>query len=897
LHQAIARDQSGELGRLLKLWYEVPHTQHASLIESVLFHWTGVAQQGSGNPRLLSDQRILSALEAFAGQLHRNGYDIVNNESASIVDREFKQICLYVTGLLNSHPHFSEILSKVRMTWDREANRVIWNVESLLQHLREQVESKLTANHLINLQHAIQSLGDTGSDLLEVLQKKIRSSGRDGDLKLRWLVDKQVVVGSDESEVLQPGLPFSNTIHGGGGNDHIKTHQAADLLDGGDGDDILDGDLGDDIYLFRKSFGQDRIHEAETFGRGFDTAIFADHASTDVEAVEQKNGDLILRFRSGDACTVARYATDAFLYERVDLFRFADGVEWRRPQIMARIHRSQASAGDDILAGQSNTANQIYGLAGNDLIWGGNLDDHLNGDLGHDYLFGGEGDDWLRGGKGRDLLNGGGGRDHYLFARVDGSDTIQAKSTADPGDFGTIIFDAGVVVSKASVSRDPHSNSLLLKSGVLGDQIRIEEFFLDNTPYNARNPIASVRFSDGTHWNTWDLLQLAMRGTAQSDSIWGSVHDDALHGYGGNDYLWGSAGNDQLHGNEGDDLLDGEADNDILYGGLGNNRYRFDRGHGQDIIAAELAPNPGQRSGRIIFDASIHPEAVTFQRQGEQLLITSATSSDSISVQGFFRDNTPANPWNPIHNLEFSASNQSLTTQDILSRLRNGRNGTASNDSLEAPTNGSYLHGFDGDDTLIGSAGDDLLDGGAGFDTASYALAPQGVVVALSLLTPQNTRGAGMDTLTSIEHLVGSRFADHLSGSDDANHLLGGDGDDILVGSTGADRHQGGAGADLFLYRSAEEVGHGVRARDRILDFEAEDRLDLRLIDADLSRAGDQSFVWIGEREFSAPGQLRYSVVNGQGLLKGNLSGSTSPEFTLVLEGGFRLDPSIHLLL
>jgi hypothetical protein len=38
-------------------------------------------------------------------------------------------------------------------------------------------------------------------------------------------------------------------------------------------------------------------------------------------------------------------------------------------------------------------------------------------------------------------------------------------------------------------------------------------------------------------------------------------------------------------------------------------------------------------------------------------------------------------------------------------------------------------------------------------------------------------------------------------------------------------------------------------------------------------------------------------VLNGQGLLKGNVIGSSSPEFTLVLEGGFQLDPSIHLVL
>ena len=907
LHQAIIRDKSGELGRLIKLWYEVPHTQHATLIKSLIYHWTGVAQQGSDNPGLLSDQRILSALEAFTGRSYRNGNEPINVNSAFILTTEFQQICRHVTGLLNSHTYFQDILSKARMSWDGAKNKITWNVEPLLEHLREQSDRKLTASNLYNLKLAIQSLGETGTDLLDTLRSQIASSPRDKDLKLRWLVDNQIVTGSDESEVLHPGNSFPMTIHGGGGNDHIKTQQSGDLIDGGKGDDILDGSLGNDIYLFDHSFGKDRIHEAETHGRGFDTAIFLGHASSDVEVVTQQKGDLILRFRDGNELTVARYAGDSYLFQRIDLFRFADGVEWTQPDVLSRIAIAQPSPTDDILAGQRNISNHIDGLAGNDLIWGGDKEDQLSGHLGHDALFGGDGDDWLRGGRGRDLIVGGGGRDRYLFAKGDGDDKILAKNEGKPEDRGTIIFDAGVIPAKTIVSFDLDKSTLLLASGLIGDKIRIEEFLLDGTPYHARNPIESVLFSDGTKWNTWDILQRAMRGTAERDRIEGSQHNDSMHGFAGNDYLNGMAGNDQIFGNDGDDVLEGDIGDDILSGGLGANLFRFGRGHGQDVITADLAATPIQRSGLIQFDQTIHPDEMSIQRRGNQLLITLANSVDSITVQEFFRDNNPANPWNPVSGIEFYSTNQKMAVQDILPRLSNGLYGTEGNDALVASALGtsavgtsaavSYLHGFGGADSLAGSDGEDLLDGGDGVDTASYALAPQGVVVDLSLRTPQDTKGAGWDTLTAIENLVGSRFADHLSGSEDANLLDGGNGDDILVGSAGADLHRGGAGADLFLYRSALEAGHGVRGRDRILDFSHEDRLDLSQIDANLSRPGDQAFAWIGDREFNAPGQLRYSVLNGQGLLKGNLIGSSSPEFTLVLEGGFPLDPTIHLLL
>jgi Ca2+-binding RTX toxin-like protein len=912
LHQAILRDKSGELERLLKQWYEVSTHAQQDLIESIIYLWTGATYHPTTPAIIGINQRRVDALEAFAGRKVTTNRVVRGDPGSFIVYTQFKEICNHVTGLLNSHTFFSEALSKVRMTWSQEEEKITWDVQPFLSYLREQTEDWLTARDLTNLQLAIKSLGDSGEDLLRELRQLIMASPRDEDLKLRWLVCDDITIGSDESETLQPSNSFPVTLYAGDGNDHVITHHANDLIDGGRGDDILDGSLGNDTYLFRKSFGKDHIHEAETHGRGFDTAVFLNHTSRDLEVVEQRKGDLVLRFRDGNELTVARYASSSYLFERVDLFRFADGIEWRQSDILANIMRAKPSIGDDILTGDLKTALRIDGLAGHDLIWGGDCEDHLSGHRGNDALFGGDGDDWLRGGWGRDLLVGGSGRDRYLFAQGDGMDTIRAKNAGKPEDRGMIIFDAGVLPTKLKVSRDQDKTTLLLSTGAVGDQIRIEQFFQDDTPYHVHNPIECVSFSDGTSWNTWDLLQRAMRGTEQQDSLTGSIHDDSMHGLGGQDYLYGMAGQDRLYGDEGDDVLRGGPGSDLLYGGLGSNQFGFERGHGQDVIVADLAANPSQRSGTIKFEAVILPQEVIFQRRADQLLITYApstdssntnssgtnsSSNDSITVEQFFRENNPGNLWNPIRSVEFDHNRKVLTAQDILSQLANGRSGTAAMDTLIASSEVPYLWGFGGDDTLVSSDGEDLLDGGSGVDSASYALAGRGVVVDLSVLTPQNTGGGGLDTLAGIENLLGSRFADQLSGSNEANLLDGGDGDDQLVGSAGADRYKGGAGSDLFLYRSALEVGHGVRGRDRILDFENEDRIDLSRIDADLSRPADQPFVWIGESEFSAPGQLRYSVVNGQGLLKGNLQGSSGPEFTLALEGGFRLDPTIHLFL
>jgi serralysin len=113
--------------------------------------------------------------------------------------------------------------------------------------------------------------------------------------------------------------------------------------------------------------------------------------------------------------------------------------------------------------------------------------------------------------------------------------------------------------------------------------------------------------------------------------------------------------------------------------------------------------------------------------------------------------------------------------------------GGGGDDRLTGNGLNNRLTGNAGNDTLWGGAGDDSLSGGSGSDTASYVGASAAVSVSLGLITAQNTGGAGTDTLTSIENLLGSSFNDTLTGTSGANSLDGGAGDDILVGGAGDD--------------------------------------------------------------------------------------------------------------
>jgi Ca2+-binding RTX toxin-like protein len=152
----------------------------------------------------------------------------------------------------------------------------------------------------------------------------------------------------------------------------------------------------------------------------------------------------------------------------------------------------------------------------------------------------------------------------------------------------------------------------------------------------------------------------------------------------------------------------------------------------------------------------------------------------------------------------------------------NTLNGGAGNDVLVAGAGNDSLHGGDGNDLLIAGPGNDLLDGGQGIDTVSFAKAAAGVVVDLGNVGAQNTGGAGVDTLTSIENLIGSDYNDTLIGNGGDNVLNGGAGNDVLkggggndtlIGGPGDDTLTGGSGNDTFVWQKGDS-GH-----DTVTDF------------------------------------------------------------------------------
>jgi Ca2+-binding RTX toxin-like protein len=109
--------------------------------------------------------------------------------------------------------------------------------------------------------------------------------------------------------------------------------------------------------------------------------------------------------------------------------------------------------------------------------------------------------------------------------------------------------------------------------------------------------------------------------------------------------------------------------------------------------------------------------------------------------------------------------------------------GGAEDDTLTGGAGNDTFFGDAGDDILAGGLGDDSLTGGANGadgDTADFS----GSAAAVNAnLTSGNASGQGLDTLVTLENLIGSPQGDTLTGDGAVNVITPGAGNDILDGA------------------------------------------------------------------------------------------------------------------
>jgi Ca2+-binding RTX toxin-like protein len=719
----------------------------------------------------------------------------------------------------------------------------------------------------------------------------------------------ETLIGSFVNDDLA-GDEQNNTLRGSWGDDVISGRGGNDLLEGDVGNDRLIGGAGADVL-----FGNiDYLGYVDFIGR-----LLGPIGADLIQQAREMAGD-DPEFAAGDGFDIASYETAT------------SGV-------VASLTDSSINTGD----AAGDTYILIEGLAGSA------FDDTLIGTAG----WGSEGHNLLEGGAGNDTLIGLGGDDDY-----DGGEGHDTAVLSENRAAYTITYDAATQTftlrSASTVNHVKGVETLQFADGTLSVASLLAGGDNDD---NLTGTAGQDDLNGGGGNDT-------LRALGGDDRLDGAAGDDVLSGGDGNDTLIGGLGRDAasyadataavlvdlrlsgaqatggggtdtltgiedvigsafgdtLIGNTGDNALRGGAGDDLLIGISGNDT--FDGGTGIDTVSfaganfvttVDLALTGPQSVGGGL-NTFVNVENVIGSRWGGVLKGDSGanrlTGGDGNDIlMGRAGDDTLDGGAGP-DTASYAEASTGVTVDLALAGPQSTGEGNDTLISIENLTGsafGDVLKGTSGDNVLIGGAGDDVLfgrggsnrlDGGDGIDTVSYADAATGVQIDLKAGFFFN--GASMDSLISIENVVGSAFADTLTGDAGANVLSGGAGNDRLTGGLGRDTLTGGAGNDVFDFNALNESALGAANRDVITDFQSGlDDIDLAGIDADAGRAGDQGFRFIGTRDFSGKaGELHYQTIDQAGaandmtVVSGDTNGDGVADFEIQIAGIVQLSSS-----
>ena len=123
-----------------------------------------------------------------------------------------------------------------------------------------------------------------------------------------------------------------------------------------------------------------------------------------------------------------------------------------------------------------------------------------------------------------------------------------------------------------------------------------------------------------------------------NDVLYGTDRDEVLLNQDGDALFVAGGGNDRIWAGDGADIIDGGEGNDTLYGEAGDDTYIFRIGSGNDTII-DIDTTEGNLD-TIFIGSSLTPDDVTLKRVGNNLVLAIVGTSDSITVQGFFSNDS-----------------------------------------------------------------------------------------------------------------------------------------------------------------------------------------------------------------------------------------------------------------
>jgi Ca2+-binding RTX toxin-like protein len=445
---------------------------------------------------------------------------------------------------------------------------------------------------------------------------------------------------TDLSNFISGSAPTAATLDGAmifanGGNDLVVGGTGADWIAGGKGEDIIYGGPGNDVLS------------------GAGSGYLRVTSSFDSPLPGQQKFSVFMPFIG---------------FEVDNLFP------------LGAIH--EALGGDHIIHSSiglstfnnRDSADTIYGGAGDDQIWGVFGDDELYGEAGNDQIRGGEGADTIYGGEGNDEIRG--DDDHLLALELFGNDFIDGGAGED------VIY------------------------GELGD-----------------DDIYGCLGNDQLH------------GEEDNDFLSGEEGDDSLYGGDGWDILIGGAGSDVLNGGAGFDTYvfntgDGQdqivdSDSDSLYvfrSVFSPESLRV------TVVGSDVKIQYGG-SGDSVTIANAYVTSASGVAAGPTFELADGSTVDvPLLLNVGTTDPIVKHADGPGQTVVGGSGDDTLTGA-AAAVLRGGRG----NDVLTAAGGNNILDGGDGNDVLVGGPGANVLSGGVGDDV--YRIGPSdGVTLGLDVI-------------------------------------------------------------------------------------------------------------------------------------------------------------------
>lgn len=574
-----------------------------------------------------------------------------------------------------------------------------------------------------------------------------------------------VISGTAGADVIVGGTG-ADSINGLGGNDTICGGDGFDTISGGLGNDWLDGGAGGNGL----EYGTSAAAVTVSVGTGAATGEGTDTIANFAEVYGSANSDTISG-AAGTTFVAGNSGNDTINSGGSGRYDGGDGDDTLK-----------SASGNDALNGNGGTDTADYSAAavgvtvdlstisstgdGNDTITGvenviGSANaDTLTGDAVANVISAGDGNDVVDGRSGNDTLTGGNGTDTASFAAAATAVTANlatGAATGDGTDALTTFENLAGSTNGDTLTGDGVANTL---SGGDGNDSLVGA--LGNDTFTGGNGTDTADFSAAAASVTVNLGTGA--ATGQGTDMLVAIENASGSGFA--DTLTGSAGDDNLAGNGGDDTLRGAAGHDALNGGAGFDT--IEGGDGNDAMDAG-ADGGGVEYGFSTAGITLSLAAGTATGQG----------ADTLANFG-----------------EVYGSPQ----RDVLTGDGNGNflAGIGGDDDLIGGGGNDLLYGGDGADTLMGQLGNDVLQGEGGTDYVDYSTSATPVNVSLATGT---ATGEGTDTITLVEDLGGSQYADTLTGNANNNFIAGLDGADNITGGAGVDYLSGGDANDTITSR------------------------------------------------------------------------------------------------